>query len=436
MRILVTGLCSLHWGRLEYGNIGNYYMVEPTFRELHRVFPDAEIATTFQMTEEFCQREKVVCLPLELFYAWSENDLPNALKELGIATIYQETGQLVSSTPYIDEVLKSDLVIDFSGEMWGYHSDLVGRDRFLVGLLKDRVVQLLKKPIVMLAGSPGPFRDEKTRDFAKIVFKDFDFVANREEESIQILKDAGFYTANVNSYACPSFLFEPKSKDEMQEILRNENINSSEKKTVGFVLCGFNFKDGPYDKWPRLNKEYDEFADAVEYIINTLDARVVLLSHSNGFDITPEFKLKPGRDYPIVKQLQQVVLERGNVTADEVLCIDNVYTPKETKAIIGHFDMFITGRLHASVAAISQCVPTVIIMHGHGPKSYKIQGFSKLLGIENCVSLPESDDMIDKIKFCWENRDNIKGHLYERIPLVKNIAKEYFDLLPKYIGDK
>ena len=67
MRIFLTGLCTVHWGRLEFGNIGNYYITETSIRELHRVFPDAEIVTTFQMTDEFCKRERITCLPMELF---------------------------------------------------------------------------------------------------------------------------------------------------------------------------------------------------------------------------------------------------------------------------------------------------------------------------------------------------------------------------------
>ena len=44
------------------------------------------------------------------------------------------------------KVLKSDLILDFSGEMWSsIHADLVGKDRFLVGVLKDRTAQLLGK---------------------------------------------------------------------------------------------------------------------------------------------------------------------------------------------------------------------------------------------------------------------------------------------------
>ena len=62
--ILVTGLCTLHWGRLQYGNIGNYYIVEPLFRELHRWFQGYTIYTTFQMDDSFADRENIRVLPM------------------------------------------------------------------------------------------------------------------------------------------------------------------------------------------------------------------------------------------------------------------------------------------------------------------------------------------------------------------------------------
>ena len=78
-KILVTGLCTLHWGRLQYGNIGNYYIIEPLFRLLHKYFPGYAITTTFQMTEEFARKEKIEIVPMWLYYNWnSQNDLKNA----------------------------------------------------------------------------------------------------------------------------------------------------------------------------------------------------------------------------------------------------------------------------------------------------------------------------------------------------------------------
>ena len=113
------------------------------------------------MSDEFCKREHVRCVPMHLYYAWKDDDLLNAYKELALANIYKETGQLIDKTPFIEEVLCSDLIVNYSGDIWGQNADLVGKNRFLVGLIKDRTVQLLGKKIAMIAGSPGPFnRDE------------------------------------------------------------------------------------------------------------------------------------------------------------------------------------------------------------------------------------------------------------------------------------
>ncbi len=118
-RIFITGQCSLHWGRLEYGNIGNYYIIEPLFKELLNVFPEAEIVTTFQMTDDFCERKNIKLLPMDLFYGWKDDDLEIALKEFEIAKKYNQTQILTEKTPYIEEVLRSDLIMDVSGENVG-----------------------------------------------------------------------------------------------------------------------------------------------------------------------------------------------------------------------------------------------------------------------------------------------------------------------------
>lgn len=435
MRILVTGQCTVHWGRLEHGNIGNYYIVEAAFKELRRVFPESDIVTTFQMTEDFCAREQVITLPMELYYGWREDDLKNALYELGVASLYQTTGKLAQSTPYIEEVKKSDLIIDFSGEMWGYHADLVGPNRFLVGLIKDRVAQLLGKPTAMLAGSQGGFPDPKIKEFAKLVFCSFDLVANREPETEKLLTTEGFDISRLKNYACPAFLFKEESHKRMEPILKNEKMATRDKPLVGFVLCGFNMTAPPYDKWPREESEYDVFAEAIEFIVDNLGARVVLMSHSNGFDLPPGFQLKHGRDYPIVKQLQQIVHKRSKVRAEDVCCIDNVYNPWQTKAIIGQFDMFVTGRLHASVAAISQNVPTVVMMHGHGQESHKTVGFFKIAELEEYVVRP--DDlaiMLQTIASCWAERSAVRAHLQRRIPEIKHLARASFDALKELVA--
>lgn len=433
MKILVTGLCTLHRGRLEYGNVGNYYIVEPFFRELHRVFPEAEIVTTFQMTKEFCEREKVISLPMEIYYSWSCNDVDIVLKEYGIAEFYNATGEIVESTPYLEQVMSSDMVIDISGEMWGDKANPVGKDRMLVNLLKMRVAQLLKKHTVLYAVSAGPFSDKKTNRLAKITYENFSLITIREQETTKRLKNIGFNMEKSKQLPCSSYLFEPANINEMKDIFKLEGITEYKKPTVGMIVCGFNLPL-PYDKWPREDNEYNEFVFAIEHIVNNLGARVILMSHSNGFDLEPNFKLKPGRDYPIVKQLRQLVAKRGLIKdMNDVICIDNAYIPSKTKAIIGQFDMLVTGRVHASVAAVTQYIPTIFVTYETGENTGKTLGFASICGLQDYVARPESMEMIKKIDLCFANRNTIRIHLEKSIPKVKSMARQGFDALKELV---
>lgn len=435
MNILIIGQCTLHWGRMEFGNIGNYYIIEPFMRELHENFPNANIRTTMQMSERFCEDEDITVVPMELYYGWTGNDLALAKEELSIAQEYSKTNTLSKTTPYIDEVLKSDLVIDFSGDIWGANADFLGEDRFLVGLLKDRVAQLLGKKVVMLAGSPGPFSDEDTLPFAHEVFKNFDLVTNREPISINLLKEYGFDISKTKSLACPAFMFEPASGPNIEALLVKEGLKNKDKPLVGFILCGWNFEDGPFDKEPREDSEFTKFAQAVEYLTEELGVRVCLMSHSNGFDIPPApFKLKHGRDYTTTKQLEKVLNDRG--ISQDFFTLNGIYDTWTTKAIIKQFDMLVSGRVHAAVSGLSQSVPTVIIDYGHEPKAHKLIGFAKVAQVEEYVADPSSlEDLQEKITTCYQNLDGYKNHLDKRIPEVYQLAKENFRLLKDIVSE-
>lgn len=438
MEIFVIGQCTLHWGRMEYGNIGNYYIIEPFFRELHRVFPTATIKTTFQMTEDFCQRENIKCVPMEYYYSWQPQDLDVAYKELSIATIYLETGEIIETTPYIREVLSSDLIIDFSGDIWGKNADLVGENRFLIGLLKDRVAQLFNKPTAMLAGSPGPFSNDKTLNFARLVFDKFDLVTNREEISNDVLKSFGFDTSKVYSLACPAFEFEPAPQEQIKPLIQESflaHIGGVKRPVIGFLLCGWNMIQGPFNRTDWKDSEFTQYVDLIKHMIHKYDVDFCLMSHSNGFNLPPDFKLKQGRDFPIMKQIYSI-LEKTDVK-EHIYLFEGIYTPAETKAIIGNFDMVISGRVHAAVAALSQNIPTTIIDYGHEPKAHKLVGFAKLAGVENLVADPNSiEDLINKSEYCFENKEIIHKNLINNNIEIKKKIKLNFDLLKNIVKNK
>ena len=429
MKILVIGQCTLHWGRMEFGNIGNYYIMEPFFRLLHEFFPDAEVSTTFQMSDRFCNEEKVNRLDMSLYYGWNY-DLVNAKRELEIANTYLKNSKCDETTPYIDVVKNMDLVIDFSGDIWGDNADFLGDDRFIVGLIKDRVAQIFAKKTVMIAGSPGPFSEGKNLQFAKEVYKNFDLVTNREKISKGLLKSYGFDTTKTHSLTCPAFRFEPARIEKIKGLDLIDQIIDPNKKSVGFLICGWNFTEGPFDKWPRSENEYEVFASAIEeFLSENDDVEVYLMSHSNGFPVPPvEFSLIHGRDYPIIKQLQSVLIKRGII--ERVHALDGIYDAWQSKAILGQFDMVVSGRVHAAVGAMSQLVPTVVIDYGHEPKAHKLKGFAEVAGQLEYVAQPDKEsDLIKKMNNVWNNRELVKQTLKENIPEVKSLGKKHFELI-------
>lgn len=430
MRIFVTGQTSVHWGRKEFGNIGNYYVTESFFRLVHHTFPRANIVTTIQMTDEFCKKERITMLPLNLYYTWSKNDLDIALREYSIAYLYNKTGIMIETTPFIDEVMKSDLVIDHSGDMWGENADLAGENRFIIGLLKDRTAQLLRRRIVLLGCSPGPFKQEYM-PIIEETLKSFDLVTTRDGLSKQLLAESGLPVDNIKEFTCPSYLYKGDDFAKVKLKVKNTPLYNKTAPVIGINICGWNMEQPPFSKWPRENSEYDNFVKLIEYLTIDLGVKVGLISHSNGFNKNP-FELIHGRDFPLVKQLFDIVQEKQKNS--NLFLFDGVYTPAETKSIISQFDMFISGRLHGAVAGLSQEVPTVIIDYGHEPKAHKLKGFAKQLDLKDCVVDPNNvDEMINKVAEYWENRDSIKAHLKNKIPQIQALAVKGFEELQKIV---
>lgn len=273
--ILVTGLCTLHWGRLQYGNIGNYYIVEPLFRQLHKHFPDYKIVTTFQMDEQFIRKEDIEVVPMELYYAWNEDDVPNAYKDVEVAEkrAYHIECEL---TPWVECLLNCEYVINVSGDMWGDNAEHVGHKRFLVDCLKMKAAQILQKKTILYAVTPGPFSDKKENQLAKEVFNKFDLVVIREKVSRDNLIKWGFSIEHVVWAPCPSFLFETNKDYRSKWTQSIEESHEQQRKVIGITFGGFNMPCGPYDMWPRVEEQYEVYVKLAEYVMNVLKADIVI----------------------------------------------------------------------------------------------------------------------------------------------------------------
>ena len=149
-------------------------------------------------------------------------------------------------------------------------------------------------------------------------------------------------------------------------------------------------------------KNYDTL---LQYIIDNTDLQIALVPHvvwDNNNDLTPLTKL----------------FEKFKHTGRVILLGDN--NCMELKGFISRLRMLIAARTHATVAAYSTCVPTLVVGY-----SIKAKGIANdIFGTyENYVipvqTLANEDDLINAFKWLYNNEDSIRGHLQDFMPAYK-----------------
>lgn len=158
----------------------------------------------------------------------------------------------------------------------------------------------------------------------------------------------------------------------------------------------------------------------IEYILKTTDARIALIPH---------VVMKNNDDREPLTYLYKLFSKSGRVwQVNDCNCM-------ELKGTISQCKMFIGARTHATIAAYSTCVPTLVVGY-----SVKSKGIAKdIFGTdENYVipvqSLRHEDDLTKAFQWLMGHEDEIRTHLKTFMPSYISKAweagekiKELFD---------
>lgn len=140
----------------------------------------------------------------------------------------------------------------------------------------------------------------------------------------------------------------------------------------------------------------------IEYIISNTDMNVALIPHV----VWPH-----NDDRKPLTQLYDMFMDSGRV------CMIEDHNCEELKGYISRCRFMVTARTHASIAAYSTCVPTLVVGY-----SVKARGIAKdLFGTdENYVipvqSLKEEKDLLEAFKWLQNNETSVRTHLCGFIP--------------------
>ena len=155
--------------------------------------------------------------------------------------------------------------------------------------------------------------------------------------------------------------------------------------------------------------------DLIEYLLKETKYSVLLLPHvttedCNDLDILQKLKDK-------YEQEDRVYLELEN------------YNCQQLKYIISKCKLLVAARTHASIAAYSTGVPTLVIGY-----SVKSRGLAKDLfgNFKNYVISKDelnSQNLINSFRYIDENQEKIRKTLNEKIPKIKETSLNLFNLV-------
>lgn len=264
-------------------------------------------------------------------------------------------------------------------------SDIYSKLTFFILLWPSIVAVFLKKKLIIMPQTIGPFKNKYIKKIAHYIIKGAYRVYVRDYVYAEEMDKMGIkYTQTFDvSYYMP-----PKSVE------YNVNENS-----VGINISGLTY----YNHYRNLSGMFDHYKKLIIDIIKLFQDKnvsVYLVPHTYNYEI-PEID---SDDLQASKDLYNELIDKTGVYIVDL----NMIAP-EIKYIISKFDFFIGTRMHANFAAIYTKTPVYGLAY-----SYKFSGSFNLYGLKNNYSSvininhDDIEGIIEKIDIAYLNRNKLK----------------------------
>lgn len=266
----------------------------------------------------------------------------------------------------------------------------------------DRLAMDLGTPVYLWGASVGPFEGEK--DFLPIIrahLARMDSISVRESISFDYLtKTLGL--TNVVNVADPAFTLIPESIE----------MTSFWPRDVGAGVIGVNISP-LIERYRRKdqnlrNETIDFIRAAVAKGFGVLLVPHVIRAGANG----------KGNDAEYMSKMFEDLADLGN----SVTITPSTLNAAQIKGVVAKLRFFFGARTHATIAALSSCVPTISISY-----SVKAKGINADIFSDPKMVLKTPDvscaNLLEKLEYLTRNEDNIILSLKNKIPEIRHKSK-------------
>ncbi|ENQ3106079.1 polysaccharide pyruvyl transferase family protein [Bacillus cereus] len=262
----------------------------------------------------------------------------------------------------------------------------------------DRRVKAQGKKLVLWGCSIGEedMSEKKLEDL-----KLFDAILARESLTYNMLKSKGLN--NVKLCADPAFTM---AKEELDLPKGWQEGNT----------VGLNFSPLV---WERNKDSQAAVRELINHILNTTDSTIAL---------TPHVIMDGNNDYEVLYKYYEEFKNTGRV-----IILPNDLNAIQYKGYIARMRFFIGARTHATIAAYSNCVPTMVLGY-----SIKSKGISKdIFGEEKLVLGLEEISSSEKLKAKFDEMVSeeiqLRQTLQKSIPNIKKMSYKAVEYLTELV---
>ncbi len=410
---------------LETSNMGLSALAESALKCIYARWPDAEVMIPTHNQDTSAQtlhimQHNVTIQRMELWYG------RNIFKHQNIYLLFI-VALLSRLLPFLRTFLRKRnasfnalLEVDFVADITGGDSftDLYKLPRLIRGNMFKFLVLLARKPLILLPQTYGPFKYRISRLMLKILLKHAKVIYSRDQAGIdyitQILgKDAA--KKNIRFSPDLAFILEYELID-TESIKKLQLLKNKDKKIIGLNVSGLLYnKSLQDDDWFDLKDFYPDIIEGlIHQFLQQPDHAIVLVSHV----IAP--KHLPESDPLACERLYEKMQAQY---AERIVLAEADLNHKQVKYLIAQCDFFIGSRMHACIAAISQCIPAVGLAY-----SGKFIGVFKSVGIaDTVVDLRTEKQVLQRVNEIYQQRDEKAKKLRETIPHIQQKVLQLFD---------
>lgn len=187
------------------------------------------------------------------------------------------------------------------------------------------------------------------------------------------------------------------------------------------------FENGKNVVGINISPLISKYTDSENNILNSIKALIdyILNTTDNNICLIPHVYIENNNDLESLKIIKEMYKNENRVE----LLGDRIYDCEELKYIISNCKYLVAARTHASIAAYSTLVPTLVIGYSVKSKGIALDLFGEYENYVIPVNELTPDTILEKYEYIQKNTEKIKKILAEKMKLYKEKADSQFEEL-------